>query len=339
MSSHEPGRMIMISGASSSGKTSICRCLQPLLDEPFLHVSLDDFIEMLPPGRSDEALFLQMVDGFHRAVAGLLEAGNDLLVDHVLIEPEWLQQCIDLFKGRHVLFVGLDCPLEVLEEREKHRDVRRQGFARAQFNRIHAEKIYDIRVDTSVASPEACATAIAACFAQQTPTAFDTLRRRGRNVLNAAEPRRPDGAITVEECREGNVAAVLPLLRQLWPAAALDETRLQETLRQGLASPDHAYRVARVGGRVVGFASASFRENLWQAGPLAHIDELVVDAEFRNRGIGRQLIESLVQLAAARGCRRLELDTAFHRTDAHRFYERLGFTSRGLVFSRELAAP
>jgi chloramphenicol 3-O phosphotransferase len=61
-----------------------------------------------------------------------------------------------------ILLVGVRCPLEVVEERERTRQNRRNGLARSQFNVIHESKPYDLEVDTSVLSPEACAKVIAA---------------------------------------------------------------------------------------------------------------------------------------------------------------------------------
>ncbi len=53
------GKVIFLNGASSSGKSTIAKLLQPRLEEPFLHMQLDTFIEMLP--RIEDALFLQMI--------------------------------------------------------------------------------------------------------------------------------------------------------------------------------------------------------------------------------------------------------------------------------------
>lgn len=42
------------------------------------------------------------------------------------------------------------------------------------------------------------------------------------------------------------------------------------------------------------------------------------------------------KIAKSHGCKRLELDSAFHRVLAHEFYERLGFEKRAYLFSREI---
>jgi ribosomal protein S18 acetylase RimI-like enzyme len=141
------------------------------------------------------------------------------------------------------------------------------------------------------------------------------------------------------EVRPGNAEdfpAVLGLLRQLWPGAELDRAALRAVFERGLASDARAYVVATAGGRVVGFGSLALKDSLWQAGHLGHVDELVVDEAHRGRGVGARLLEHLAGLARERGCRRLELDSAPHRTDAHRFYERHGFARRGYVFSKPL---
>ena len=44
----DKGRIIFLNGTSSSGKSSIAKALQNLLETPFLHVSADDFLSMLP---------------------------------------------------------------------------------------------------------------------------------------------------------------------------------------------------------------------------------------------------------------------------------------------------
>ncbi len=87
---------------------------------------------------------------------------------------------------------------------------------------------------------------------------------------------------------------------------------------------------------MIGFGSLTVKNSLWQAGPIAYVDELVVDEAHRGCGVGTRLLEELISLARLRGCRRIELDSALHREAAHRFYERHGFDNRAFVFSKPL---
>jgi len=87
---------------------------------------------------------------------------------------------------------------------------------------------------------------------------------------------------------------------------------------------------------VVGFCSLSIKNSLWQQGFIAHIDEIIIDQTQRGRGIGTQLITKAIKIASKAGCSRVELDSTFHRKQAHIFYDRLRFENRAYLFSRIL---
>jgi len=168
------GNIILLNGASSSGKTSILHTIQDMLDEPYLDAGIDKFIWMLPKRYLERPLWddvlglankggvtgHSLVHGMHQAIASLSRAGNHVLVDHVLVEPIWLRECVDLFCDLPAYFVGVRCPLSVLEQREKFRKDRTLGQARAQFELVHAHGMYDVEVDTSLLSPTQCAQKI-----------------------------------------------------------------------------------------------------------------------------------------------------------------------------------
>ena len=169
------GKIIFINGVSSSGKSSLAVELQKRLAEDYLHLQLDAFIEMMP--RTDDLkMFMRMVSGMNRSIAVMAEERNNLIVDHVLIDKTWMDQCLELLGGRYVLFIGLHCPLEELERRERKRDSRRQGFARAQIENIHKGKIYDIELDTHVLSVQQCVERILDFYHNSRPTAFEKMR-------------------------------------------------------------------------------------------------------------------------------------------------------------------
>ena len=142
--------------------------------------------------------------------------------------------------------------------------------------------------------------------------------------------------IQIRQCRTEDFDAVVALLRQLWPDKHISADSLRLVYDRALASGSQTYLCATNGSGIIGFGSLSLKNNMWQEGYLGHIDELVVDAGYRSRGIGTQLLEHLILLAREKGCRRIELDSAFHRRAAHDFYTQHGFESRALLFSRVL---
>jgi chloramphenicol 3-O phosphotransferase len=184
------GTIILINGASSSGKTSIVHALQDLLEEPFLEAGIDKFIFMMPERYLERPLWddvlglavragaagHSLVSGMQQAIAALSRAGLNVIADHVLVEPVWVEQCSGLFAELPAYLVGVQCPLEVLEQRERSRKNRTLGQARAQFNLIHKYASYDVEVDTSVLSPADCARRIQIRLAEP-PLAFKRLRQ------------------------------------------------------------------------------------------------------------------------------------------------------------------
>ncbi len=186
------GKVIFINGTSSSGKTSIVRALQNLLPEPYLEAGIDKFIWMLPERYLDRPLWddvLGLADqaggaghsltrGMHRAIQALSLAGTNVVADHVLVEPDWACDCAELFAELPAYLVGVQCPLDVLEARERSRKNRTLGQAKLQFPVIHKYVVYDLEVDTSVLSPEECARQIQSRL-DEPPQAFRKMKSLG----------------------------------------------------------------------------------------------------------------------------------------------------------------
>src|SRR6056297_607177 len=123
------GKVIFLNGTSSSGKTTIAKELQKSLEKPYLYISLDNYLNNLPPAFLQDNEYMAksfpiLLDGFNASCAAIAKAGNNVIVDHVLQEPSWVAPCVKVFWNLKVVFVGVHCPLDVLETREKARDER-----------------------------------------------------------------------------------------------------------------------------------------------------------------------------------------------------------------------
>jgi chloramphenicol 3-O phosphotransferase len=101
----------------------------------------------------------RLLRGMRLSVAALAGAGNDLIVDDVILDGG-LSEYEALLAGIRFLKVGVFAPLAVLEDREMKRGDRAIGLARWQFSRVHAGAHYDLEVDSSLAEPAACAQRI-----------------------------------------------------------------------------------------------------------------------------------------------------------------------------------
>ena len=193
------GTIVVINGTSSSGKTSIVRALQERLEPPYLDMGVDRFIFMLPKrylnrplwddvlGKADHAggTGFALFSGMHHAIAAAARSGLNVLADHVLVEKQWAEECAKLFADLEAYLIGIQCPLEVLEERERSRKDRTLGQARVQYPVIHKYARYDLEVDTSVLTVEQCAERIIERM-QRPPEAFRALKRELSDPIPAS---------------------------------------------------------------------------------------------------------------------------------------------------------
>ncbi|MFF0739648.1 chloramphenicol phosphotransferase CPT family protein [Streptomyces sp. NPDC004111] len=181
------GRVVLLNGTSSSGKSSIAGELVGMLDATWFHMPVDAFHAMRNSHPLAEADVQAEIDrtckGFHRAVAGMAAAGNNVVVDYPLSRRWRLLDLLDLLEPGRTVLVGVRCALPELERWEAARGDRTPGLAAAQYDRVHSYGPHDLDVHTDRADPRACALRIRDFLAAGTPpAAFATLRRTLRRT-------------------------------------------------------------------------------------------------------------------------------------------------------------
>ncbi len=205
------GRIIFLNGTSSAGKTTLAHALQEVLVEPYLHMALDQFRDGMParfrglnsPAGTDGDRGLNVVPvtdverpytlirfgetgqrilrGMRRAIGAMAREGNNVIIDDIILEPAFLDDYLTVFADLNVYFVGVMCPVAVIGERERGRPGRFPGTARGHLAVCHAHGVYDLEVDTSLATPFECATRVATHIRDRPPTAFSVLaEQRGQ---------------------------------------------------------------------------------------------------------------------------------------------------------------
>jgi len=188
--------LILVNGPSSAGKSTLCRALQGAIAAPYLVTGFDDFIFMSAPRyftgadtfAQDETnrltelgvemavtskpgeplsvearfgpVFRALIDGMAPAVRALVDAGNPVIFDHVLHDRSMYDSYLAASAGLDTVTVGVTCPLDVLEARERSRGDRVQGRARGLYDVVHSFCDYDVTVDTGTATPERCVAQI-----------------------------------------------------------------------------------------------------------------------------------------------------------------------------------
>ena len=200
------GTIIFLNGTSSAGKTTLAYALQERLEEPFQHVSLDQFrdglpakfrglnapegtsgergLNIVPVKVTDDKAYTEvrfgevgrkLLRGMRRAILTLAQEGINIIIDDIILNQSFLDDYLDVMGDEQLYFVGVRCPLSVIEGRESQRLGRFPGTAESHFISCHAHDTYDVQVDTSIASPEACAELIVKRIAAGPPGAFSQL--------------------------------------------------------------------------------------------------------------------------------------------------------------------
>ena len=131
--------------------------------------------------------------------------------------------------------------------------------------------------------------------------------------------------ITIETLTTTNeevVRAVQRLYPQLTSGTVPDAEAVARVVDRGAF-----VLLARCDGKIVGMATLVVAAAL--SGTTAHIEDVVVDAEYRGRGIGERLMRELISRAQAERANAMALTSHPSREAANRLYERLGFELGG----------
>jgi GNAT superfamily N-acetyltransferase len=151
----------------------------------------------------------------------------------------------------------------------------------------------------------------------------------------------PPPATTIRDARAEDIPRLLELYLQLSESSQHPEDAIRPVTEAHRAAlrrieADLALRllVAEEAERIVGTLALYIMPNLSHGGrPFALVENVVVDASSRGSGVGRRLMAEAVRLAEEAGCYKVTLTSNIKRTDAHAFYERIGFgqTHRGFT--------
>ena len=105
-------------------------------------------------------VFRHILDAMAPAVRALVDGGNAVIFDHVLHDQAMYESCRKAFAGLDVFAIGVTCPLEILEARERERGDRVLGRARGLVDVVHTFQSYDVMIDTGSTPTGACVSTI-----------------------------------------------------------------------------------------------------------------------------------------------------------------------------------
>lgn len=116
-----------------------------------------------------------------------------------------------------------------------------------------------------------------------------------------------------------------------------DLTPYTEAYERLARDPNQHMVVAERDGRIIGTLQLTIIPGLSRRGATRSIVEAVrIHTDERGSGLGTRFIQWAVDESRRQGCQLIQLTSDASRTDAHRFYERLGFTASHVGFKMSI---
>jgi GNAT superfamily N-acetyltransferase len=146
--------------------------------------------------------------------------------------------------------------------------------------------------------------------------------------------------VQIEVATRADLADILSLIGQpdMSPDNNLSLAEAAALFERMQANPAQKLYVAKLGTVSIGAFSLLTVQHLSHNGGLSLIiEDVVVKTEQQGQGVGRQMVEFAIARARELGCYKLALSSNAKRTDAHTFYERLGFRKHGVTFYLSVA--
>lgn len=133
---------------------------------------------------------------------------------------------------------------------------------------------------------------------------------------------------------EADAKHVASLLAELgYPSKEAD---VRDRLRRSLHRQSSCFLLAQLESEVIGLVSAELVPYFPTGSTICRVTALVVSTHHRGRRVGEKLVAGAVDFARQHHCSGIEITSAEHRLDAHRFYQRLGFSRTSSRFFQAL---
>jgi len=146
--------------------------------------------------------------------------------------------------------------------------------------------------------------------------------------------------IIIREAKESDLLTIkqltFELIETMGDTEGIDVKLIAENCQNFLSEANSHILVAEIGGVVVGFVNFATRKTILHRGLSGLIDELIVAKSYRGKGVGKQLLSSVIEKSRQLGCCEVEISTEKTNIKAREFYRQCGFTERGLLFEIDL---
>jgi len=141
--------------------------------------------------------------------------------------------------------------------------------------------------------------------------------------------------VEIEKAQASDLPSIMGLIGQddMSPDNRLTSQEFEKLFDALRANPWHELYIAKHQANIIGtFSLLALQHLSHNGGRSLIVEDVVVKTEFQGKGIGRKMMEFAIEKGQALGCYKIILSSGAMRTDAHAFYEGLGFQKHGFTF-------
>lgn len=135
------------------------------------------------------------------------------------------------------------------------------------------------------------------------------------------------------KCRIEDAEGLCGLIRNELGYTDVTADDVRNSIEKMSGSDDYFTIVAENNGYICGYISAVCEISL-ESGEYYRVTGLAVKSEYQGEGLGTALLTLAESNAKIKGARMITLSSQFKRTEAHEFYEKLGYTKTSFAFKK-----
>jgi GNAT superfamily N-acetyltransferase len=131
---------------------------------------------------------------------------------------------------------------------------------------------------------------------------------------------------------ESEMLLQFPLILQL--NSKLKKSKYEKMIKDMMAS-GYCMAGAFVNGKCIGLSGFWIATKIY-SGKYVELDNVVIDKNFRSKGVGKMLCDWIIKEAKKKGCETAMLDAYTENSSGHKFYLREGYVIRGFHFIKKI---
>lgn len=140
----------------------------------------------------------------------------------------------------------------------------------------------------------------------------------------------------IKTATESDFDIAYEYIEKLWTYNDYDRETIRKVYREVIDNDNDFMFFLEEDNEFVGFCHGTFFNTFWLSGQTCYLSSIITDEKHRGKGFAKTMVDHVKELATARGCEAIVLDTGFPRKDAHSFYEKYGFEKAAFCFEFKL---